>query len=164
MSFCDPMDYIVHGILQAGILEWAAFPFSRGSSHPRDWTQEILVQSLDGEDPLKKGRSLHCRWILYQLSHKGRPRILEWVAYSCSRGSSQPRNGTGVSCIAGRFFTNWAIRVVLLWWVKIKTRPLHNHTCTLTETKALLKPQEWPNIFLSCLTRLTAPSLSITKL
>ena len=33
------MDYIVHGILQAKILEWVAFPFSRGSSQPRDWTQ-----------------------------------------------------------------------------------------------------------------------------
>ena len=32
------MDYTVHGILQARILEWVAFPFSRGSSHPRDWT------------------------------------------------------------------------------------------------------------------------------
>ena len=53
---------------------------------------------------------LHCRWILYQLSHKGSPRILEWVAYSFSRGSSQLRNWTRVSCIAGRFFTNWAIR------------------------------------------------------
>ena len=31
---------------------------------------------------------LHCRWILYQLSHKGSPRILEWVAYSISRGYS----------------------------------------------------------------------------
>ena len=30
----------------------------------------------------------HCRWILYQLSHKGSPRILEWVAYPFSRGSS----------------------------------------------------------------------------
>ena len=28
----DPMDYTVHGILQAGILEWAAIPFSKGSS------------------------------------------------------------------------------------------------------------------------------------
>ena len=37
----------------------------------------------------------HCRWILYQLSHKGRPRIREWVAYPFSRGSSQPRNQTG---------------------------------------------------------------------
>ena len=35
----DPMDYIVHGILQARILEWVAFPFSRGSSQPRDRTQ-----------------------------------------------------------------------------------------------------------------------------
>ena len=34
----------------------------------------------------------HCRWILYQLSHKGNPRILEWLAYSFSRGSFQPRN------------------------------------------------------------------------
>ena len=32
---CDPMDCTVHGILQARILEWVAFPFSRGSSHPR---------------------------------------------------------------------------------------------------------------------------------
>ena len=34
----------------------------------------------------------HCRWFLYKLSHKGSPRILEWVAYSFSRGSSWPRN------------------------------------------------------------------------
>ena len=52
----------------------------------------------------------HCMWSLYQLSHKGSPRIVEWVTYLFSRGSSQPRNQTGVSCIAGGFFTNWAIR------------------------------------------------------
>ena len=52
----------------------------------------------------------HCRWILYQLSHKGSPRILEWVAYPFSNRSFQPRNRAGVSCIAGRLFTNWAIR------------------------------------------------------
>ena len=33
------MDYTVHGILQARILEWVAFPFSRGSSQLKDWTQ-----------------------------------------------------------------------------------------------------------------------------
>ena len=50
----------------------------------------------------------HCRKILYQLSHKGRPKILEWVAYPfCSR-SSWPRNWTRVSCTAGGFFSNWA--------------------------------------------------------
>jgi len=35
---------------------------------------------------------LHCRQILYQLSHKGSPRILEWVVYPFSSGSAQPRN------------------------------------------------------------------------
>ena len=38
-TLCGSMDYTVHGILQARILEWVAFPFSRGSSQPRDWTQ-----------------------------------------------------------------------------------------------------------------------------
>ena len=39
LTLCDPMDYTVHGILQARILEWVAFTFSRGSSQPRDQTQ-----------------------------------------------------------------------------------------------------------------------------
>ena len=39
LTLCYPMDYRVHGILQARILEWVAVPFSRGSSQPRDWTQ-----------------------------------------------------------------------------------------------------------------------------
>ena len=38
-ALCDPMDYTVHGILQARILEWVAFPFSRGSSQLRDQSQ-----------------------------------------------------------------------------------------------------------------------------
>ena len=38
-TLCDPMDYTVHGILQARILEWIDFPFSRGSSQPRGQTQ-----------------------------------------------------------------------------------------------------------------------------
>ena len=52
----------------------------------------------------------HCGQIFYQLSHKGSPRILEWVAYPFSRGSSWPRIQTRVSCILGRFFSSWAIR------------------------------------------------------
>ena len=52
----------------------------------------------------------HFRQILYHLNHQGSPRILEWVAYSFSRGSSWPRNWTGASCIAGGFFTSWATR------------------------------------------------------
>ena len=53
--------------------------------------------------------------ILYQLRHKGSPRILEWVAYPLSIRSSQPRNRTRVSCIARRFFINWAIREALVF-------------------------------------------------
>ena len=34
VQLCDPMDYTVHGILQAQILEWIAYPFSSGSSDP----------------------------------------------------------------------------------------------------------------------------------
>ena len=52
------MDYRIDGILQARILEWVAFPFSRGSSQPRDQTQ--------GSNP----GLLHCRWTLYQLSYQ----------------------------------------------------------------------------------------------
>ena len=81
-TLCDPMDYTVCGILQARILEWVAFPFSRGSNPGL----------------------LHCGQILYQLSHKESPRILEQVAYPFCRGSSRPRNPTRVSCIADGFF------------------------------------------------------------
>ena len=39
LTLCDPTDYTVHGILQARILEWVAFPFTKGSFQPRDQTQ-----------------------------------------------------------------------------------------------------------------------------
>ena len=59
LTLWHPMNYTIHGILQVRILEWIAFPFSRGSSLPRDWTQ--------------------------------------------------------VSHIAGRFFTSWATREAPIW-------------------------------------------------
>ena len=68
-----------------------------------------LLQGIFPTQGLNPGLP-HCRWILYQLSHKGSPRTLEWVAYPFSKGSSRPRNWTGVYCIAGGFFISWAIR------------------------------------------------------
>ena len=65
-TLCNPMDCIVHGILQARILEWVAFRFF---ASPRDLPNP-------GIEP----RSPHCKQILYQLSHKGSLRILEWGA------------------------------------------------------------------------------------
>ena len=38
-TLCDPMECTVHGILQARILEWVAFPFFRGSFQPSNQTQ-----------------------------------------------------------------------------------------------------------------------------
>ena len=79
-----------------------------------------LLQGIFPTQGLNPGLP-HCRQIPYQLRLEGSPRILEWVAYSFSWGYSQPRNRTRVSCIAGRFFTNWAIRdAVIKYWVAQK--------------------------------------------
>ena len=43
LTLCDPMDYALHGILQARILQWVAFPFSRESFQPRDRIQVSLI-------------------------------------------------------------------------------------------------------------------------
>ena len=72
-----------------------------------------ILQWIFPTQGLNPGLS-HCRQILYQLSHKGSPRILEWVSSReyppfCSR-SSQPGNWTGFFCIARRSFTNGAMR------------------------------------------------------
>ena len=109
------MDYTVHGILQARILEWVAFPFSRG------------IFPTQGSNP----GLLHCRQILYQLSHEGSPRILEWVAYPFSRGSFQPRNRTGDSWISGWFFTNWTTREALQYLI------YHTKAWTQTTSKII---------------------------
>ena len=83
---------------------------SREFSRPETGVGSLSL--LQGIFPTKGSNPglLHCRWILYQLSHKGSPRILEWVAYPFFSRSSRPRNWTKVSCIAGGFFTSWAMR------------------------------------------------------
>ena len=85
LTLCDPMDAVVHGILQARIMDWVAIPISRGSSQPRDRTQVSLIAG-----------GFFTSW--------------DWVAIPISRGSSQPRDRTQVSLIAGGFFTSWATR------------------------------------------------------
>ena len=86
------------------------WPYSPWNS-PDQNTGVGRLSLLQGIFPTQQSnRSLpYCTGILYQLSHKGSPRIQEWVAYAFSSGFSWPRNQTGVSCIAGGFFTNWAI-------------------------------------------------------
>ena len=86
-TLCDPMDS-----------PWYSLGQNTGvGSHS-------LLQGIFPAQGLNTGLP-YCGQILYQLSHRGSQRIVEWVAYPFSRGSSQPRNQTGVSCIAGGFFT-----------------------------------------------------------
>ena len=81
----------------------------------------------------------HCKWIIYQLSHKGSPRIFKWVAYPFSRGSSQPRNQTRVSCIAGGFFTSWAIREVPIWTTALSNSvKLWAMSCRATQDRRVI--------------------------
>ena len=167
---CDLPVSSVHGILQARILEWVAYPFSRGSSWPRGLLhcRLILYQLSYQGSPIANvltlgrkmvsykqvhfsvrvksprdwaghscGESLHEIYLLPSMPHReresastsgsvcptlrshglhspwnstGQARILEWVAFLFSRGSSQPRDRTQVSHIAGGFFTSWATK------------------------------------------------------
>ena len=91
-ALCDPMDCTVHGIFQARILVWVAFPFSRGSSQPRSptlWVDSLLAEQQGKPKSTGMGslsldlwifptRELNwdllpCRWILYQLNYQGSP-------------------------------------------------------------------------------------------
>ena len=95
-TLCNPMDYTVNGILPARILEWIAFPFSRGSSQHRDGTQVSCIAgrffpswaTREAQEYWSRQPSLlqgifltqesnwgllHCRQMLYQPSYEGRP-------------------------------------------------------------------------------------------
>ena len=63
LNLCNLMDYKIHGILQASILEWVV--------------SLSLLQGIVPTQELNPGL-LHCRWIFYQLRHKGSLRILKW--------------------------------------------------------------------------------------
>ena len=65
-------------------------------------------------------------------------RILEWVAISFSRGFSQPRDRTWVSCTGGRFFTDWATREAQIQIINIIVQRLLKITGLLTALKIVL--------------------------
>ena len=66
---------------------------------------------------------------LYTVHGILRARTLEWVTFSFSTGSSQPRDQTQVSLIAGRFFTSWATREAKLQEVSIKNTKISTKKC-----------------------------------
>ena len=118
------------GFLQARILEWVTISFSRGSSRPRDqtWVSCIggrrfnlwAIREAQFQVYSKVNQLYICMKVKSSLtlcnpmdcSPPGssvhgifQTRVLEWVAISFSRGSSQPRDRTQVSHTAGRCFT-----------------------------------------------------------
>ena len=82
-------------------------------TRPEYWSGYFILQGLFPTKGSNPGRR-HCGRILNQLSYKRSLRILEWITYPFYRGSSWPRNRTGVSCVAGGLFSNWAVREALL--------------------------------------------------
>ena len=124
----------VHGILQARIQEWVAIFFSRGSSPPRNQTHVSCIAGRGFADEAMKWSEvvqscptlcdpMDCSLPGSSIHGIFQTRVLEWVAISFSRGSSQPRDWTQVSYIVGRRFIVWATRVVLvevLLWRNLK--------------------------------------------
>ena len=106
----------LHGLQHARLPCPSPTPRAWTNSRPLNRWCQLTISLLQGIFPTQGSNPglPHCRWILYQLSHKGNPRILKWVAYVFSSGYSWSRNWTGVACIADRFFINWAIREDLL--------------------------------------------------
>ena len=121
------------GILQARILEWVVIPSWSGLIFPTQGSNPLQANSSPSELP---GKDSQIKWLLFfkkweqnlsepmDCSLPGssihgilQARILEWVAISLSRGSSQPRDQTLVFRTSGRFFTIWATKAAR-WLLK----------------------------------------------
>ena len=132
---CSPPGSSVHGFLQARPLERLAISSSRGSSWFRDRTHISCIPCISRHslflghlgspfnsiiwDVRVKVVQLClnlCDPMDYRVHGILQARTLEWVAFPFSRGSSQPRDGTQVSRIVGRFFTSWATREAQEYW------------------------------------------------
>ena len=143
LTLCDPMDQTVPEILQARILEWVTFPFSKGYSQPRDWTQvshiagrfftswatrgaqeywssslSLLQQTLPTQE-LNQGL-LYCRQILYQLSYEGNP---DKNSIKFLIGDWAYRNKSVIIWPNEKWLLTWSInKIKHLWHMKHHTR------------------------------------------
>ena len=99
-TLCDPVDYTVHGNCPGQNTGVGNLSLLQG------------IFQTQGSNPGLP----HCRQILYQLNHKGSPRILEWVAYPFSRGSSQPRESNWGLLHCRRIFSQLSYQGSPLLW------------------------------------------------
>ena len=136
LTLCDPMDDTVHGILQARILKRVAFPFSRESPQPRDWSQvslwaslmaqrlkclpamqETWVRSLGREDPLEKEMATHSSILAWRIPWTEEPGGLHSPRGRKESDTTERLHFHFHSLIAGGFFTNWASREAPQWFL-----------------------------------------------
>jgi len=101
-TLCDSMDYTVHGILQARRLEWVAFPFSRGSSQPRDGTQ---------------------------VSHIADPFFTSWATREAI-ALNRLQYSVNITFIGTGEPTNKKISLASLWWSGTKPAISLRHACS----------------------------------
>ena len=104
-ALSDPTDYSpqhssVQGIFQTRILEEVAISFSRETSPSKDWTWLSCIA----------GSLLHCKWILYQLSHQGSPTL--WLASFIQHKSSQ-----GLCCSTYQYFILFIAKWYFIVWI-----------------------------------------------
>ena len=172
---CSPPGSSIHGISEARILERVAISFSRGASQPRDGTHIFQVSCIGRQvlshQPTWEAQSMCLVSQLCLLCDSYDPidcsppgssvlgilqaRILEWVTTSFSRGSSQPRERTQVSCIAGRLFPDRATREAQLlnkFWFCFNLVLVWNYTDIILEIVYAVswKYDPWDQHSLSC--------------
>ena len=114
-TLCNPTDnsprgFSVNGNIQARILEWIAIPSSRTSSQLRDQTQVSWIAG-----------------IFLPAKPPGKPTKTGVGSLSFLQGIFPAKNGTRVSCIAGRFFTSWATREAHIWQSTLVFLPGKSH-------------------------------------
>ena len=115
----------VHGVSQTRILEWVAISFSKTTT----WKVKVAQSCPTLCNPMD-----------YTVHGILQARILEWVAFSFSRGSSQTRDRTHVTHIAGRFFI----------LAKLKRKPKNTGVDSLSFSSKSSWPRYWTGIILHC--------------
>ena len=115
LTLCDPTDYTIHGILQARILEWVAFPFSRGSSQLRDWTQ--VSCTADGFFTSLATRETQSLWessIIFKKAKVLTSKTLKAVAFKSSNFCSFCSSSLWSSPLFAPFSSCWG-SITLSW-------------------------------------------------
>ena len=122
-----------------------------------------LLQAMSPMQGLNLGL-LHCMQILYYLRHQESPRILEWVTYPFSSRSSQPRNQTGASCIAGKFIIHYKIyNKICLIFHSQRQLPKNIPPSIFIPITFLISPQVCSKIMFIICSKLYCPALPFLR-